>query len=161
MSGQDAARAAAGSGALLIALALSGASPAGLPADDPKPVAKDAFGPTKVWTVHLVISAKEFEAMQPAPGGFGGGPFGPPRKKDARKDEKKDDKKRDSEKNQFGTDFPWVEADATVEGKSIKKVGVRYAGDITYFVSARGLKRPLAIQFDKFNDQQLVGGRAA
>src|SRR4029077_5794454 len=31
-----------------------------------------------------------------------------------------------------------------------KKIGVRYAGDITYFASARGLKRPLKIEFNKF-----------
>ncbi len=127
-------------------------------ADDPKPVAKDAdaktaFGPTKVWAIHLEIPAKEFDAMQPA---FGGG-FGPPPKKEEKKDEKKDDKKRDTEKNLFGTDFPWVEADFTADGKTLKKVGVRYAGDITYFVSTRGLKRPLKIAFDKFGDQQFNG----
>jgi putative membrane-bound dehydrogenase-like protein len=102
-----------------------------------------------VWSIHLEIPAKEFDAMQPA---FGGG-FGPPPKKE----EKKDDKKRDTEKNLFGTDFPWVEADFTADGKTLKKVGVRYAGDITYFVSTRGLKRPLKVSFDKFSDQHFKG----
>jgi spore coat protein H len=123
-------------------------------AGDPEPAlkadeAKNSFGQTKVWTIHLEIPAKEFDAMQPA---LGGG-FGPPPKKE----EKKDDKKRESEKNLFGTDFPWVEADFTADGKTLKKVGVRYAGDITYFVSTRGLKRPLKIAFDKFGDQQFKG----
>ncbi|HEV3440410.1 MAG TPA: PVC-type heme-binding CxxCH protein, partial [Gemmata sp.] len=122
--------------------------------EDPKPAqknteARDTFGSTKVWSIHLEISAKEYDAMQPA---FGGG-FGPPPKKEV----KKDDKKRDSEKNLFGTDFPWVEADFTADGKTLKKVGVRYAGDITYFVSAQGLKRPLKIAFDKFSAQQFDG----
>ena len=40
----------------------------------------------------------------------------------------KNGKKRDSEKNLFGTDFPWVEGDFTADGKTFKKVGVRYAG---------------------------------
>src|SRR5688500_12141879 len=102
------------------------------PADDPKPAAE--FGTTKVWSIHLEVPANEFDAMQPAPPTFPGGP--PPAPK------KKDNKKRDSEKNLFGTEFPWVEADVTVDGKPIKKVGLRYSGDITYFASGLALKRP-------------------
>src|SRR5262249_32068214 len=85
------------------------------------------FGPTRVWKVHLELTAKEYEAVQPPPGGFGF-PAPPP----PRPEEKKDEKKRDSEKNLFGTDFPWAEGDVTVDGKTLRKVAVRYAGDITY-----------------------------
>ena len=85
--------------------------------------------------------------MQPA---FGGG-FGPPKK------EKKDDKKHDGEKNLFGTEFPWVEADATIDGRTLKKVGLRYSGDMTYFVSTRGLKRPLKLGFDKLDGPRFNG----
>ena len=137
----------------LLAALLGGAQPVRpAAAEDPKPEAKNAFGLTKVWTIHLDLSAKEFDALAPALGGFGF-PGGPPPKKE----EKKDDKKRDTEKNLFGTDFPWVESDVTVEGKTLKKVGVRYSGDMSYFVSARGLKRPLKIAFDKFGSQQFGG----
>ncbi len=143
-------------GLLLIALLLGGSRSAPLAvAEEPKSAPQDAanaFGPTKVWSVHLAISAKEFDAMQPAIGGFGF-PGGPPPKKE----EKKDDKKRDSEKNLFGTDFPWVEGDITVDGQTLKKVGVRYSGEMSYFVSSRGLKRPLKIAFDKFSAQQFQG----
>ncbi|MCI0376969.1 MAG: CotH kinase family protein, partial [Gemmataceae bacterium] len=113
---------------------------------------KTPFGLTKIWTVHLEISATEYDAMQSAAGGFGF-PGGPPPKKQV----KKNDKQRDSEKNLFGTDFPWVEGDFSADGMTLKKVGVRYAGDITYFASTRGLKRPLKIAFDKFGDQQFHG----
>jgi len=152
MRGRFPFRPVALSGALLmLALLIGRAGP------DPRAVAdepkaddlKGTFGSTKVWTIHLEIPAKEFDALPPA---FGGG-FGPPPKKV----EKKDDRTRESEKNLFGTDFPWVEADFTAGGKTLKKVGVRYAGDITYFVSAGGLKRPLKIAFDKFSDQQFEG----
>src|SRR5262249_36143570 len=108
---------------------------------------KELFGQTRVWNIHLEIPAKEFDALQPAPGGFGfpGGPQQPaPRK---------DDKKRDSEKNLFGTDFPWVNGRFTADGKTLNQVGVRYAGDITYFVSARGLKRPLKIDFTRSGER--------
>jgi putative membrane-bound dehydrogenase-like protein len=156
MSGRFPSRAIALSCAYLVLMLLFGSAcpDSRAEADDPKPAANadeanNAFGQTKVWAIHLEIPAKEYDAMQPA---FGGG-FGPPPKKE----QKKDDKKRDSEKNLFGTDFPWVEADFTADGKTLTKVGVRYAGDITYFVSTRGLKRPLKIAFDKFSDQQYKG----
>src|SRR5262245_23616099 len=89
---------------------------------------KDLFGLTKVWAMHLEVPAKEYEAMQPAGGGFGfpGGPKGPPAPKD-----KKDP--RDSEPNLFGVALPWAQAEFTADDKASKKVGLRYAGDMTYF----------------------------
>ncbi len=103
------------------------------------------FGLTKVWSMELTISAKEYEAMQPAlAAGFGPPPM-------------KADDNRPSEKNLFGTEFPWAEADVVCEGKELKKVGVRYAGDITYFMSAQGLKRPLKIAFEQFGGPKFHG----
>lgn len=154
MSRRFPARAAALSSCALLLALLAGSAQhkSFVAADDPKlaPKAKseDVFGQTKVWSIDLEIPAKEYDAMQPV---FGGG-FGPPKK-----DAKKGDKKRESEKNLFGTDFPWVEGDLTIDGKTLKKVGVRYAGDITYFVSARGLKRPLKIAFDKYSPHAFNG----
>ncbi len=135
-------------GTLLLAYPGNEALPAGGPKRAAGNGTKDLFGLTKVWTVHLEIAAAEFEAMEPVLGGFGF-PGGPAPKKKA--------KNRDSEKNLFGTDFPWVIGDFTADGKTLKKVGVRYAGDITYFVSRRGLKRPLMIAFDKFAGQRFHG----
>jgi hypothetical protein len=34
---------------------------------------------------------------------------------------------------------------------------VRYSGDMAYFVSAQGAKRPLKLEFNKFQDQSLAG----
>src|SRR5262245_58381719 len=120
--------------------------------DDPKATKEGnlAFGPTKVWTIHIEIPAKEYEAMQPALPAFGG-PGAPPPPPATPKD------KRDSERNLFGTEFPWAECEVTADGQTLKKVGICFAGDITYFVSASGLKRPLKIRFDKFVDQKLNG----
>jgi putative membrane-bound dehydrogenase-like protein len=139
-------------GVLAIALLLGGMGPARLPAaDKAKAESKtsDPFGPTKVWTIHLEIPAKEYEAMEPAIAGFPT-PGAPPQQR-AREGA------RDSERNLFGTEFPWVEGAFTADGQTLKKIGVRYAGDITYFVSAQGLKRPLKVRFDKFGDQKFHG----
>src|SRR5580704_9767949 len=117
--------------------------------DDKEAPGKDVFGDAKVWDVHLEIPAKEYEAMQPAPGGFGfpGAPPAQPAPKD----------KRDSERNLFGTAFPWAQCDISAEGKTYKKVGVRYAGDITYFASSQGLKRPLKLEFNRFETSAFHG----
>lgn len=114
--------------------------------------AGNVFGLTKVWTVDLEMSAQEFAALQPAAGGFGF-PGGPP----PRQDGKQIAGKRDSEKNLFGTEFPWAECTFTSEGQTLHRVGIRFSGDITYFASASGLKRPLKLAFDKFTKQQFNG----
>jgi putative membrane-bound dehydrogenase-like protein len=109
-----------------------------------------SFGLTKVWAIHLEISAKEYEAMQPPLPDFGF-PGGPPPKKEAKRDNRR------SDRNLFGTEFPWAQGDLTADGKTLKKVGVRYAGDVTYFASAAGLKRPLTIDVARFEKQELDG----
>jgi putative membrane-bound dehydrogenase-like protein len=113
---------------------------------------RGVFGPTKVWNIHLEIPAKEYEAMQPRAGGFGfpGGKPPPPPKKDP-------NDKRESDRNLFGTEFPWVEASLSAEGKSWDKVAVRYAGEITYLASAQRLKRPMKLAFDKFGGKDFHG----
>jgi putative membrane-bound dehydrogenase-like protein len=154
MGGRFLARVAGGmSGVLMVTLVLGSAGLAQLrAADDQKPVPQDArfaFAMTKVWSIHLEIPAKEYEAMQPALPAFPGKPAAP------QPAERKSD--RGSEQNLFGTEFPWAEAEFRAEGQNLKKVGLRYSGDITYFVSARGLKRPLHLRFDKFAEQQFQG----
>src|SRR5262249_8263230 len=118
-------------------------------ADEKEAPGKDHFGAARLWAVHLEIPAKEYEAMQPPAGGFGfpGAPPAPPAAEE----------KRDSERNLFGTEFRWAKGDFSADGQTCKGVGVRYAGEITYFASAQGLKRPLKIDFAKFGDQQFHG----
>ncbi len=110
------------------------------------PPAAEPFGLTKVWKVRIDLSQKEFEALQPAPPAFPGpGGVPPPQPRNAG---------RDSERNLFGTEFPWAKGVFSVDGQTHNDVGIRYAGDITYFVSAQGLKRPLKLRFDASDPQQ-------
>src|SRR5436309_10310728 len=124
-------------------------------ADGKQPAAKEApgkevFGAAKVWAIHLEIPAKEYQAMQPPATGFGPPGGAPPAPKDSKD-------KRESERNLFGTEFPWAQADFSAEGKTYQKVGLRYSGEITYFASSQGLKRPLKIDFNRFGEQQFHG----
>jgi putative membrane-bound dehydrogenase-like protein len=134
-------------GLFVIALVNVVSESANVPVAEAKPPAKDLFGPAKVWKVELDLSAAEYPAMQPAVAAFPGAP--PPK-------EKKDNK-RPTVQNRFGTAFPWVEGNVAIDGTTLKKAGIRYAGDITYFVSGFRLKRPLHLQFDKSGDQKLNG----
>lgn len=126
-------------------------------ADDKPPVAKQppangVFGLTKAWSFDLEIPAKEYDAMQPPAAGFGA-PGAPP----APQAPRNPNDKRDSERNLFGTEFPWAHADVAAKGRTYKNVGIRYSGEITYIVSALGLKRPLKIEFNRFGDQEFEG----
>src|SRR6185295_13591613 len=109
----------------------------------------------KVGSIHLQLSAEEFAALEPAPPAGFGGPGAPqapaPPPAAAGKDA------RPTERNQFGMAFPWCSGDVSIEGTQLKKVGVRYAGDITYFVSATGIKRPLKIELARFAAQEFRG----
>ena len=134
-------------------------------ADEPKkqpakPAAgADVFGHDKVWQFHLELTAAEYQAMQPTvaggfgfpggPGGFGfpGGPMPPPKA-----DPKPGEVKRETHRSAFGTEFPWVVASLTADGKTIEKVGLRYKGNSTYLSTARSLKRSLKVDLDKYDE---------
>ena len=110
----------------------------------------DVFGDTKVLQIHISLTAKEYEAMQP-PGGGGGFGFGfqpppvnPPPKKDGQ---------RDSDRSVFGTEFPWVHGAVAIDGVTVEDVGLRYKGNSTYLATARGLKRSIKIDFDHYNNK--------
>jgi hypothetical protein len=69
------------SGVLLFGI-LAGFRNAATAGKDKDAPGKDVFGPTKVWSLHLEIPAREYEALQPRTGGFGfpGKPPAPPPK---------------------------------------------------------------------------------
>ena len=120
-----------------------------------KPAAgADVFGHDKVWQFHLTLTAAEYQAMQPAPGGFGfpgggfpGGPMPPPKA-----ESKPGEVKRETHRSAFGTEFPLAVASLTADGQTVEKVGLRYKGNSTYLSTARGLKRSLKVDLDKYDD---------
>jgi putative membrane-bound dehydrogenase-like protein len=118
----------------------------------------DLFGPTRVWAIHIEVSAAEYQAMQPPAGfGFGGGPGaagGPTRKPAAEKRPR-----RDSERNLFGLEFPWAEGQVSIDGVTLKRAGLRYAGNASYMASAGGLKRSFKIDLGRHVRQDLQGLR--
>lgn len=121
-----------------------------------QPPKDDAFfGPTVVHKLHLELTAAEWAKMQPpAKGGFPG--FGP-KPAPAPKVEGADVHRSAT----FGNDFPWVKADLNADGAAFANIGVRFKGNFTYIASAQGLRRPLKIDLDHYDDDapRLAGQR--
>jgi spore coat protein H len=117
----------------------------------------DLFGPDKLWTLHMTIGAKEYDAMQPKGGGMFFNPFG---KKDNPPSKKKDEPANtDTHKNNaYGIEFPWAKGDLEFADKLVKEVGVRYKGNSTYQTSANGLRRPLKIDINHYHGEQKLFG---
>ena len=118
------------------------------------------FGLGKVHSLHLDITAAEWQKMQPAPGKKFPGPpgFGP---KVVPKPAPPTDKPADVHKSAgaFGTEFPWVRAEVEIGGKSFRNVGVRFKGNFTYVASAQMLRRPLKIDLDHFDEAHRLHGQ--
>jgi spore coat protein CotH/Ca2+-binding EF-hand superfamily protein len=130
---------------LLVGLALPVAAAEKAPT---KPA--DVFGLTKVWPIHITVSAKDWETMQPTRGGFG---FGGPMAKGKEKPKEKDKAGARKPRGSFGLDFEYVKGDVEIGGQVLKGVGLRFKGGGTYVSSQRGLKRPFKIDFDRYDEE--------
>ena len=75
-----------------------------------KAAGADLFGLTRVVSLHIEISADEYQAMQPPPpAGLPGAP--PPAPRPKRPGE------RESERNLFGVEFPWARGAVTTRAR--------------------------------------------
>lgn len=113
----------------------------------------DVYRIDKVWPIHIEMTAKEYEAMQPPPnmgGGFGG--FGPPMAPP--KPPEKKPGEREVHRSVFGTDFPVAHASIRSGDQSATNVAIRYKGNSTYLAAARGLKRSFKIDVNEFEASQ-------
>lgn len=109
--------------------------------------AEDAFEPDRIWTVHITISADEYEAMQPRSSGGGFPGFGGPRPPA----QTELDPKREVHRNNFGMDLPLAEGSVVIGDQTFKEVGLRYKGNGTIGDAARTNKKSFKIDLDKFD----------
>ena len=106
-----------------------GCVPGGVAVEPVSPKTADAFfQDTKVWDVALTVSPENYAALEPRNG------------------------------RGFGADFEYVRANATVAGKALENVGLRYKGNSS-FSTARGIpKKSFKIDFNRFvKGQKFVG----
>ena len=119
----------------------------------------DFFAPTKVWQFHIEMTAKEYEAMQPAAGGGFGFPGGFPGAAPAPAPVKKPGD-RETHRSVFGTDFPVAHATISSGAETVEDVAIRYKGNSTYLATARNLKRSLKLDIDHFEkDKRFLGAK--
>ena len=122
-------------------------SPALVVGAEPKDSRGEIFGLQKVREFHLIVSAKDYAAMDPPqPAGFGGRPGTAPARPMLNP--------ADAGAGNFGFEFEYVHADLEAEGKIYKDVGLRYKGSGTYMMSQRQAKRSFKIDLDRY------GGKA-
>jgi spore coat protein H len=126
-------------------------------AADIKPQESDAvFGPTKLWQIHLHVTAENWKSMQPPQGGFPGfggppgGGFGPPGSQPAPRPAMRP--------GSFGFEFEYVKATVEFDGKKLPDVGLRFKGNGTYAMSQPGRRRPMKIDFNRYEKDQKFHG---
>jgi spore coat protein H len=139
---------------LLIATLTVLSCPALCPAADAKPSndpSARVFGLDKVWSMHLTLTAEQWEKMQPKRGGFGF-PGGPP---PAQPPQPGGDAKP---RGMFGMSFPYVKGDVEIDGQKFKDVGVRYKGNSSFGATQGKLKRPFKIDLARYNSGQTFHG---
>ncbi len=113
--------------------------------------AAELFGPTRVWDFHLTVGPREWEAMQPPLDKSSW--FGPPPKAAPKGPAGKGPAGK-GPPGAFGFDFQYVRADLAVGEKAWKGVALRFKGNSSYMVSAKGLKRPFKIDFNRYVEGQ-------
>lgn len=135
------------------------------------------FGQTRIWKIHVRVTAENWKKMQPA-GGFPFGPRpggGPPRNPaENRKGPNSNERAQEGRPpmppgrpgggpggfrpGSFGFEFEYVSADVELDDEQLKNVGLRFKGNGTYGMSAGARKRPLKIDFNRFVDKQKFHG---
>lgn len=125
------------------------------------------FGLTRVWKIHIRVSADNWKAMQPKGSGFPG--FGPPPTGGAERapsdapvpppaGARPDGAGVAFRPGSFGLEFDYVKADVELDGQKLTDVGLRFKGNGSYMLSMSGRKRPYKIDFNRFIDGQRFHG---
>src|SRR5687768_3337777 len=106
---------------ILAACAILGSASAEEAPDKKKPAKAtpaDVFQMTKVWNVHLTVSEKDWQTMQPTRGGFGG--FGLGRQPPAQPPKEPEPGVDREPRGGFGFDFAYVKAEIEIDGQTFK-----------------------------------------
>ncbi len=127
--------------------------------------AASVFNLSQIHTIHMTVTAENWEKMQPPQraGGFGGGGFGPPG--GLRLGELPPGGgdvligPPGGPPRGFGFEFEYVHGGVEVDGQTFKDVAVRFKGNASYMSSQRGLKRPFKIDLNKFEKSAHFNGQ--
>lgn len=113
------------------------------------PTGAEIFGPTKLHRFYLLISAKDYAAMQPHSNDS-----------DDRSSEPTPHPNKTATNDSHrsgGNDFPWVHAELTSGKASYTNIAVRYKGHFTYGATSHLLKRSLKIDLAHYGEKGRFG----
>jgi len=115
-----------------------------------KPTDQEAaqfFDPTGLHTIHLKLTAKAWEDMQPSRPGMFSDLF-----------TKAATQPVDKKRSPFGLEYTYVHANIEVDGQVLKDVALRFKGNSSYTTTDRLLKRPFKLDFNRYDHNQKLHG---
>jgi len=112
------------------------------------------FATSRIVPVQLQFSAADYKALAPKSGGgwFGGGGGG-----SSQSWLQGPEGKRNGFAASRGVQFEYVHGHATIDGQTVRNIGIRYKGNGTYFDGARGGKVSLKLDFAEYVKGQRLG----
>jgi len=119
-----------------------------------EPIANALFRRSVITTVQLEFSAADYKALAPHGGGgwFGGGGGG-----NSQSWLQGPEGKRNGFAASRGVQFEYVHGNATIDGQTVKNIGIRYKGNGTYFDGAAAGKVSLKLDFAEYVKGQRLG----
>jgi hypothetical protein len=134
-------------------------------ASDP---ASEVFNLTQIHTLHISVTAENWEKMQPPQRGGGFGPPGGFRPNPSEQSPGGRDvligtpgggpPPQGGPPGRFGLEFDYVQGGIEIDGQVFKEAAVRFKGNASYMSSQRGLKRPFKIDLNKFDKKAQFKG---
>lgn len=111
------------------------------------------FSGSDVVQIHLTLTPKQFEALQPRQ------PFpGPPGAFGAPGNSRNAGDVQFGHTNTFGIELPWSSANVDFNGTVYRKAGIRYKGNYTFLATSRSLKRSFKLDINRHDDDQKLDG---
>jgi hypothetical protein len=133
-------------GLFIIAVAVAACISPGCCLAPRSPRGDDVFGLDKLWTVHIEMSAEEWQAMQPV------SLFGIAANGDSTSTtQPAAAATRPAHRTTFGYDFPVARATVHFNDQACRDVGIRFKGNASYRVAARSIKKPFKLDFGEFH----------
>ena len=139
----------------LLLVALVGVPAAQRPSvGPPSPKPNPLFTTNRILGVQLEFSQADYKALAPKAGGgwFGGGGGG-----NSQSWLQGPEGKRNGFAASRGVQFEYVHGNATIDGQTVKNIGIRYKGNGTYFDGAAAGKISLKLDFAEYVKGQRLG----
>src|SRR5436190_2578959 len=122
--------------------------------------ASSVFDPSKIHEVHVEVSAQGWKTMQPRMYSMFSDLFGSSTRPTTRPSGEKYVEGQRLGPNLSALEYAYVKATISIDGETVRDVGLRMKGNSSYTSAEKTLHVPLKIDFDRFVDGQRFHGLA-